>query len=638
MIKIIRQTVNLLCIVFVLSLNSISTFAQTGIYVPSMHTSDSLISNFLNNYNIQGATVAIAKDGKLVYLRAFGYADIAGQELTQPYHMFRIASLSKTITGAAIIKLWQEGLLDLDAKVFGPGGLLNDDPYYSGANITDTRIYNITVRNLLEHSAGWNRDIPMTPNPLPPYPWGYQSSDPISFPLYVTLTLGESNPVTERALIKFLLERGLDVAPGTEYHYSNIGFLVLGAVIEHLTGMSYEDFVKTNILDPIGAYDMHLGKNLLKDKMEREGEYINTYTSLSCYGTGEYVPWQYGGWNLEAMDAHGGWIASAKDLLRFVLAVDKFNTKPDILTPASIDTMTTPSLTNPNYAKGWEVNQYNNWWHTGSLDGSRSILVRSAGGFAWVIILNDGAEGNFWTDFDNLIWNCIGSTTNYPTFDLLNSPLQNSTNLSFSNNTQTSVQVSWNNGDGNSRLLLIREGNPTNKYPLDGISYTANSSFGSGDDLGNGNFVVYSGNGNNVTVTNLSPNMNYYFRLFEFNKNSTTGDNALYLLANSEKDSINLSTVDVDDNFIAMQYSLSQNYPNPFNPSTKISWQTATGSRQILKVYNVLGNEVATLVDEYKPAGAYEVDFDATNLTSGIYFYTLSSGEFTKTRKMILIK
>jgi len=85
-------------------------------------------------------------------------------------------------------------------------------------------------------------------------------------------------------------------------------------------------------------------------------------------------------------------------------------------------------------------------------------------------------------------------------------------------------------------------------------------------------------------------------------------------------------------------YNLAQNYPNPFNPSTKISWQSPIGSHQILKIYDVLGNEVATLVNEYREAGRYEITFDASNLSSGIYFYRLQAGSFVETKKMILIK
>ncbi len=90
-------------------------------------------------------------------------------------------------------------------------------------------------------------------------------------------------------------------------------------------------------------------------------------------------------------------------------------------------------------------------------------------------------------------------------------------------------------------------------------------------------------------------------------------------------------------------YNLYQNYPNPFNPSTIISWQSPVGSWQILKVFDFLGKEVSTLVDEYKPAGSYEVEFNihsdgGQNLSSGIYFYQLWAGDYVATRKMLLIK
>ena len=95
----------------------------------------------------------------------------------------------------------------------------------------------------------------------------------------------------------------------------------------------------------------------------------------------------------------------------------------------------------------------------------------------------------------------------------------------------------------------------------------------------------------------------------------------------------------------AGEFTLEQNYPNPFNPSTQISWQSPIGSPQIIKVYDVLGNEVATLVDEYKPAGRYEVEFDSHSglsgikeLPSGVYFYQLRVEDFIQTKKMLLIK
>jgi hypothetical protein len=86
------------------------------------------------------------------------------------------------------------------------------------------------------------------------------------------------------------------------------------------------------------------------------------------------------------------------------------------------------------------------------------------------------------------------------------------------------------------------------------------------------------------------------------------------------------------------EFNLNQNYPNPFNPTTKISWQSPVSCHQSLKVYDVLGNEIVTLVDEYKPAGMYNVQFTMNNLTSGVYFYRLQAGSYIQTKKMLLMK
>ncbi|HVZ96348.1 MAG TPA: serine hydrolase [Chitinophagaceae bacterium] len=520
------------------------TNAQTGIPVPEMTQSDNLINNFLTTYGIPGATVAIAKDGKIVYMRAFGYSDVAQTVPTEPYNLFRIASLSKQITSIAIMKLWQEGRISMSDKVFGTGGILENHPDFSTANITDSRIYNITVQNLLEHEAGWNRDNDCNPNPTYPYPYFLSGCDPISFPLRVTYLEGTTNPVHKDDLVKFLLEKGLDFDPGTAYNYSNIGYLILGDIIEKITGMSYGDYVQDSIFAPLGIYDIHLGKNLLANKQEREGEYVgNGYTTLSCYGDGTYVPWEYGGFSVEAMDAHGGWIASSRDMLKLLVAVDSFPTKPDILTPAAITLMTTPSANNQYYAKGWSVNPYYNWWHTGSLDGTASEQVRTSGGYCWIIICNKRniTDANFWTDLDNLGWNCLASTTSWPTWDLMASPTINASNISFSNVTSSSATVSWTNGNGDNRLLLVSPDAPVNGFPLDGTDYTANAAYGSGNVIGASNYVVYNGTGNSVTVTGLTSGKKYYFRVVEYNKNGVTGNNALYLLGENPEDSVSIN-------------------------------------------------------------------------------------------------
>ncbi len=97
------------------------------------------------------------------------------------------------------------------------------------------------------------------------------------------------------------------------------------------------------------------------------------------------------------------------------------------------------------------------------------------------------------------------------------------------------------------------------------------------------------------------------------------------------------TSVDDEGNSIS-SFTLEQNYPNPFNPSTKMSWKSPVGSYQTLKVFDALGNEVATLINEYLAAGNYEVEFNAESLSSGIYFYKLQTGSFIETKKMILVK
>ena len=99
------------------------------------------------------------------------------------------------------------------------------------------------------------------------------------------------------------------------------------------------------------------------------------------------------------------------------------------------------------------------------------------------------------------------------------------------------------------------------------------------------------------------------------------------------------SPVSVEDYFsLPLEFTLEQNFPNPFNPSTAISYQLPVSSVVTLKVFDILGNEIATLVDEYNPVGRYEVEFNASALTSGVYFYQLKAGDFIQSKKMILLK
>jgi len=383
-----------------------TTNAQTGLYVPELANFDDAMLNLLSTYNVPGGQLAITYQERLVYSRGFGLANTATQDSVYPNSSFRIASISKTITGTACMKLFEQGLLDLDAKVFGTNGILND-PIYQ--NIVDQRYTDITVRMLLHHNGGWDRNV---------------SGDPMFEPYHIATTMGVTSPPSANVVIQYMLShKMLDFAPGSKYRYSNFGFCILGRVIEKVTGQTYGDYVHTAILDPLGISEMQLGYNLLVDQLPNEVNYYDypgAPYAYSIYDNTTMVPWPYGGFNVEFMDSHGGYVSSSEDLLKLICAIDRFDTRPNILATATIDTMTKPSVRNPNYACGISVNQYNNWWHAGSLPGTTSSFVRNGNSeLNWAILLNTRDQaGNINAAVDNLVWNVLPSITSWPAFDL----------------------------------------------------------------------------------------------------------------------------------------------------------------------------------------------------------------------------
>ncbi len=120
---------------------------------------------------------------------------------------------------------------------------------------------------------------------------------------------------------------------------------------------------------------------------------------------------------------------------------------------------------------------------------------------------------------------------------------------------------------------------------------------------------------------------------------SLFGEGDATALADVLYDTYDIVITSVDDNIAMVRnFELAQNYPNPFNPSTIISYTLAERSNVTLKVYDVLGKEVANLVNNSQEAGTHQVTFDASNLATGLYIYTLNAGNFTSSKKMMLIK
>ena len=160
---------------------------------------------------------------------------------------------------------------------------------------------------------------------------------------------------------------------------------------------------------------------------------------------------------------------------------------------------------------------------------------------------------------------------------------------------------------------------------ITGIHYSEGVDF-----FPNGNILI--GNGSTSSVKMFDSNGNYIEDLIPSGSGGLMTPNAVVIRQS------NLLSVPEESSLGNINFRLEQNYPNPFNPNTVISYQLPVNSKVSLKVYNVLGKEIATLVNEELAAGEHEVEFDATGLPSGIYFYQLRSSNYSETKKMMLIK
>jgi CubicO group peptidase (beta-lactamase class C family) len=290
-------------------------------------------------------------------------------------HLYRIASISKTITSAAIFELIEQGRLKLSDKIFGADAITGIDygkpPYNPG-------VADITLGHLLTHTAGG---------------WTNDSRDPM---------FGHPGMDHAELIAWTLSNRPLDNPPGRQYGYSNFGYCVLGRVIEKVTGRRYADHVKAEVLGRCGVSEMSIAGNTLDARQRGEVKY---------YGQDEDAY----DMNVTRMDSHGGWIARPAAIVRFFMHVDGFTRPPNILKAETIKIMTTGTSANPEYAKGWAVNKQGNWWHSGSLPGTTTVAVRTHSGFCWAAFANTSrANSQIDGDLDQLNWSMVQQVGGWP--------------------------------------------------------------------------------------------------------------------------------------------------------------------------------------------------------------------------------
>ena len=385
---------------------------------PDLSSLDGPVESLMARWHLPGGAIAITKDERLVFARGYGLADKESGEAVKAYSLFRIGSVSKPVTAVAVLKLVEEGRLDLDASAFR---LLDPLKPPEGA-VIDPRLRDISVRHLLYHAGGWDTS---------------RGPDPTDRVREAAAALRTTLPAGAEAVIRYMMGRPLDFAPGSQHAYANFGYCALGRVIEKAAGQPYEEYVRDHVLKPIGITRMRVGRTL------REQRYPAEVCYYAAAGSGMVrsvlsdrkvmLPRQYGGYRLEEMDSYGGWVASVVDLARFVAAVDGRGQRPDLLKPETLQTM----LGRPDpplwagspvyYGMGWNVRPLKRgtlFYHSGALaDSSLALIVCTPKGLSWAALFNSApasrsAINEFFIDLDRVIGQALDQVTDWPEQDL----------------------------------------------------------------------------------------------------------------------------------------------------------------------------------------------------------------------------
>lgn len=367
------------------------THPPTGLHHPALTPFDDLLTRFIADHHVPGAALAVARHGRLIYARGFGLARRQPAEPVQPTSLFRLASVSKPITAIAIMQLVDAGKLHLDDPVL-PRMQLPNAP--KPLQPRDPRWQHVTIRHCLQHTGGWDKDH------------GEHAYDPAFRPREVAQHLHIDLPVRPEHVVQYMLDQPLNHDPGKQYAYSNLGYLVLGRVIEAVTGESYEAYVRRAIWKPLGVHRPQLARALPAQRPAHEVHYYDskneTGPCLYPPHVGETVPLPDGGINVEGFEAHGGWIASAVDLMKLATALDDPESSP-LLSAKAIRSMwerpagsaghTEDGHPKPAYyGCGWLVRPVEgrgqNTWHNGDISGTESLLVRRWDKLHWAVLFN----------------------------------------------------------------------------------------------------------------------------------------------------------------------------------------------------------------------------------------------------------
>lgn len=334
-----------------------------GMPVPELANFDALMTDFLNDNDIEAALLGIMKDGKIVYQRGFGWTDSGHTGLLRHDALMRIASCTKPITAAAIQRLIGSNAIDNTDFVFDlgqpGGGILPITPF---GPLADAGYGQIQVQHVYTHTSG-----------LP----SNQGTDPTYQEVQIAADMGVASPPGRWSTLRWIMgNNALSGNPGAQRNYSNVGFLAAGLVVEQISGMSHINYVRQSVFGPMSwmpVTEVVAGRTFPADRDPRESWYDDNAMVQNVFDPdGDAVRAPDGGWDHEARIGQGGMVVSTTALLSLA------------------EMYYISDNQNGDTTYGTLVNgarQYR--WHNGSLPGgTMSMTVQRPDGVNYAVIFN----------------------------------------------------------------------------------------------------------------------------------------------------------------------------------------------------------------------------------------------------------
>lgn len=389
-----------------------------GEEVPELAHFDTTMMNFMAERNIPDGQLAITYGGRLVLARAYTHNS---SHPTSIHSRYRVASVSKPLTSTLVHRAQQDGLLTVNDTI----GMYLDLTALPGQT-PDSRLADVSIRQMLQHLGGFGD----------PGQYGF---DPVFNDFAVANAIGDGYPVLKTHIQQFMNGRDLIHEPGTTYAYSNYGYMLVGMILEKVTGLSYGAYAD-QIMNPIGIFDARQSRSQEHRLYADEAHYFSAGMAPNVIdNSGGIVPVQYGGLNSENNSSYGGWTISAVEIVRWLSNLDDPDSADALLNAGQISQMfgqpenqTQPYITgDAYYGSGWAVRDYGannyNTWHSGGLPGTMTYAVRLLTGLTYMVAFNhrnETGQGNWYGDIDSQMATAIGQTSQWPGHDLFPTTLR----------------------------------------------------------------------------------------------------------------------------------------------------------------------------------------------------------------------